>query len=251
MKYVMTGRIYPERIKLTISEPIALKIEHNGNIYSLRIRIESAQVIAQVDSENSTLSELDTLKNVVSHVVSSLIDTYSYLEGRWQQVEMTTVVNCENSEERVFGIEIPILAESKEERPLKDFGKLMNLSIQNMNLRRALASIRTAMASPDDSGFFCYHAVEAISNHFKIDNTKDSQSSWKSMRTALNIDKDYIVKGIKPFADPVRHGGVSEINDAERAELFIKVWKIFDRMFVLLDLGTDKLDESKFPMLKV
>lgn len=250
MKYLMTGRIYPERTQLSVSEPIefSFRAGNEGTRYQMRIFVAVSQVIVNISSDD--VRDLDTIKNMVSSVVSSFIDAYSYLEGRWQTVEITSAVNLETGEEVVFGVEIPVLAQGKAGRPVKEFHRVLTLSMESAFLRRSLASLRTAMASPDDCAFFCYHAVETLSNHFRqpTDSPKSS-AHWERMRNALRIEKDFIIAGIKKPSDPLRHGTGVEISNAERAKLLLDTWKVVDRFVALMASGGDTLDINEFPLL--
>lgn len=249
-KFVFAGRVHPERIALEISSPIELIIgRKDENVeYKLVIFVQDSQINVSVETSDLNV-DMDSLKNLVKAQVSSLIDIYGYLNGRWHEVEMTTALNIETNEMTVFTIEIPVIAGSKSERPCT-YVELFGLGAQFNQLRRALASLRLAMALPDETGFFAYHAVEAIMNHFYSSAGMGSKKdAWKYMRDELNIDKDFIIEGIKSFANPQRHGDDIFISDQERAKFLMRTWKIVDRFCLYLKNKSQSLDKKQYPEL--
>jgi hypothetical protein len=253
--YIFNGRVHPERAHVTLSQPLSCDVRFKGrqDVYNLIITVDVGQVNIIVDTKKH--DDLYTLKNLVRDCVANVIDAYGYLKGRTHHVEITSVVDTETLESIVFSIEIPVIADSSAERHIKDFDIVLGLAMDSPQLRRALASLRHAMASVGETAFFCYHAVESIKCHFYLpeedpNDEKCSKKAWERLRNALRIEKEFIVEGIKKlFADEQRHGLDPHITDFERAQLFSRTWQIVDRFCVFLQMGVDTLPKESFKLL--
>jgi hypothetical protein len=157
------------------------------------------------------------------------------VKGFAYDVEVTRVLNRERKIDRIFGIDIPIIAHRNKAIDLierlnairnKTFGS------DGVLLHRCFNDLTSAMKNPDDTGFYCYRAIEALRQHcvrkFKLNPDKDNRSEqWKKFREFARCDEQTL-RDIKSAADPVRHGDVIPITSAERADLFKKTWDVVD-----------------------
>jgi len=85
-------------------------------------------------------------------------------------------------------------------------------------VRFALADLRMAIQSPDDTGFHAYRAVESCRQYFlgsQPDEGEVRKRSWVTMRLKLGLDKAPI-DDLKRHATPRRHGEITVITGPER-----------------------------------
>jgi len=66
------------------------------------------------------------------------------------------------------------------------------------------------MKAPDDTGFYCYRAIEALRQYcivrYNLDSEKKSEQ-WRKVREIAGCEEQ-ILHDIKSAADPVRHGAI-------------------------------------------
>lgn len=89
--------------------------------------------------------------------------------------------------------------------------------------RLALADLRTAIESPDDTGYLAYRAVESVRQWFLV-GTADDQSarerSWSDMRTTLGLDESRL-RWLGTLALSRRHGAVAPLTEGQRKEALL------------------------------
>ncbi|MDS3860714.1 hypothetical protein RIF25_07795 [Thermosynechococcaceae cyanobacterium BACA0444] len=87
------------------------------------------------------------------------------------------------------------------------------------------------MKNPDDTGFYCYRAIESLRQHcilkFNL-NPKNKSVQWEKLREIAQCDEESI-RSIEKAAEPVRHGDVASMTSEDRENLFLKTWDIVDR----------------------
>ena len=243
--YTFNGKILPERANVSISplninmEAIDTDISGTATIY---IFVSQVSIILNTNSD----SDLPTLKNYMEYLVRTYIDAYGYLSGRGYDVEITSVVNPEGNY-TVFGVGIPELEESQNDRPLS-FQQLVTAMSKSYHLHRALGDLREAIRSPLDTGFFCYRAIESIRQNFKKEDNDDAKS-WENLRKSLLIDRNWIDQ-VKKFADPVRHGDTTYISGEDRILVMQHAWKVIDRFCLYVHRDFNDLSENEFDLLK-
>jgi hypothetical protein len=86
------------------------------------------------------------------------------------------------------------------------------------------------MKTPDDTGFYCYGAIEALRQYcivrYKLDPEK-KREQWSKVREIAGCEEQ-ILREIKTAADPVRHEAIVSISSADREVLFTKTWDVVD-----------------------
>jgi hypothetical protein len=105
------------------------------------------------------------------------------------------------------------------------------------------------MRVPVDTAFFCYRAIEAIMQSMKAAPNAADALGWERLRSNLRVEADYL-KAIKKHGDHPRHGRVSAISDAERAEVFRMTDPVLSRFLEYLVRGRQALEASEFLVLK-
>lgn len=243
--YTFSGKVLPERTNVSIPtielnmKAIGTNISGTATIYIL---LSQVSVILNTNSD----SDLPTLKNYMEYLIRTYIDAYGYLFGRGYDVEITSAINPEGNY-TVFGVGIPELEESQNDRPLS-FQQLVTAMNKSYYLHRALGDLREAIRSPIDTGFFCYRAIESIRQNFKKEENDDAKS-WVNLRKSLLIDRSWIDK-VKKFADPVRHGDATYISGEDRILVMQHAWKVIDRFCLYVHKDFNDLSNSEFDLLK-
>lgn len=196
-----------------------------------QISIILNQVAVWVDS--NTEWNIFDLRNVVKIIVQNEIAIIGYLKGYAYEVEIRRILQSELGIDYVFGIDIPCIAErNKSINPLEKITTIRKKIIgsDGIFLHRCFNDLVMAMKNPDDTGFYCYRAIESLREHctakFNI-NTNNLPLQWEKLREIAKCDKETIIF-IKEKADAVRHGGFTSITSEIREELFLKTWDIVD-----------------------
>lgn len=232
--YVFTGRVLPERVIVSISE---FKFEIPGlpglPRGTLFIEIIQSQIFARFISDNE-LEEEFTLRNLIEDVSKSLLDALGFFKGYAYDVEIVHAMRPDTGGKRVFGIDIPILKGACDAEGVT-LGHIFAVVLAQNGIffRRALADLREAIKSPQDTGFFCYRAIESLmrGSATRQNPVPQDSAAWSSFRMTYNVDRQDI-DDIKQFADPVRHGNYSQskpMTDQDRADILKKAWKIVNQ----------------------
>jgi hypothetical protein len=246
--YVFSGKIIPERAAVDVSPPVKLQLraEEADLAFGAVVTIGVSQVAAVVNTTSAQV-DLSTLKNYVEDLVRVIVDAAGYLTGRGYDVEITSVVDSEGRQQ-VFGVGIPSLEKTQNERPLK-FQDVLPLAMKSEHLRRALGDLREAIRSPVDTGFFCYRAVESIMQHFRKEEDRDDKGpGWERMREVLRIDRSWI-EYLKGKADLQRHGLTPYMSGENRSIAMQHAWKVVDRFCVYAHGGYIPPDKKEYPLL--
>ncbi len=245
--YIFSGKILPERAAITVSNPIQINVQAIDAAISFNavISIGVSQVSIAVKTKDKNV-DVFTLKNYVENLVRVEVDVLGYLWGRGYDVEITSAVES-NGQQVVFGVGIPELEATQKERPLP-IDELFRVVIKSEHLRRALGDLRETIRSTLDTGFFCYRAVESISQHFTKEN-EDKKLGWERMRNSLRIDKSWI-EDIKELADMQRHGKTPYMSGKDRVLVMHHAWKVIDRFCIYAHRDFKSLPENEFDLLK-
>lgn len=86
------------------------------------------------------------------------------------------------------------------------------------------------MKHADDTGFYCYRAIESLRHHCAAVNSLTDESKtkqWERFREVAGCDEQ-ILREIKAAADPLRHGQIVGSTSADRERLFTITWDIVD-----------------------
>lgn len=232
--YIFGGRVLPERVVVTISEfKFDVPASHGIPEGTLFIEILASQILARFVCQTELEVEF-TLRNLIEDASKSLLDALGFYKGYAYDVEIVHVVRPDTSGKRVFGIDIPVLKDICDSEGVT-LGHVLAgvLAPSGIYFRRALADLREAIKSPQDTGFFCYRAVESLMRGSATRQRPVPQDSaaWSSFRSIYHIDRKDI-DDIKQFADPVRHGNYLQsqpMTDQDRAGMLKKAWKIVNQ----------------------
>ena len=133
----------------------------------------------------------------------------------------------------VFGIDIACIAERNKQVDLDiALQKLrgMTLGPNGLFVNRCLGDLASAMKHADDTGFYCYRAIESLLHHcssvFSLSGAHKSKQ-WEKFRAVAKCDEQKL-RFIKSAADPVRHGNVAGMTATDRNTLFFSTWDVVD-----------------------
>lgn len=239
--YTFNGKILPERVNFTISEEIPFTLEAiDANIkFDAIVSIRLSQVSVLVKTETEDLA---TLRNYVENLVRYIADSFGYLNGVGYDVSIDTVTTSKG-QQIVWGVGIEELEKEKNKRPL-NINQLLVAVQKSPHLRRALADLREAIISSQDTGFFCYRAIESVAQYFKTG--KDiTKNDWEKMRTDLRIGDRKWIDEVKDAADLPRHGGViPHTTGPKRVLLMQRAWTVVDRFSIYVNQDFKPLSDS-------
>ncbi|WP_201296962.1 hypothetical protein [Billgrantia tianxiuensis] len=210
-EYLFSGVVLPERAQLSME--FSLGFSHIGSGVSgvANVSIVLNQVVVWIDSCHDW--NVFDLRNVVKTIVQNRLAMISYFKGYAYEFEIIRVLNKGRGIDYVFGIEIPCLEERGREIDLQE--SLFNLHDKTVGpngvfLHRCLGDLVSAMKHADDTGFYCYRAIESLRHHCAATHglsTAKKPRQWEKFREIAGCSEETL-REIKRAADPLRHGGV-------------------------------------------
>jgi len=229
--YLFHGVVLPERAQLSLQ--FALEFTHiaSGSIGVAKVSIVLNQVAVWVESEHHW--DVFDLRNVVKNIVQSHLAMVGYLKGYAYDFEVTRVLNQSRGIDRVFGIDIPCLAERGKSVELQEaLPKLRDKTIgpNGVFLNRCFSDLAFSIKHADDTGFYCYRAIESLRHHCAaVHGLSKAEKSrqWEKFREVAGCDEQTLLS-IKAAADPLRHGEASGARSEDREKLFASTWDVVD-----------------------
>jgi hypothetical protein len=133
----------------------------------------------------------------------------------------------------VFGIDMPCISERSQSLNLLE--ALTNLRAKTVGkhgpfLHRCFSDLVSAMKHADDTGFYCYRAIESLRHHCAAVHdlaTADKSTQWAKFREVAGCTEE-VLRDIKVSADPLRHGQPAEATSEQRTKLFSATWQVVD-----------------------
>ena len=229
--YQFEGVVLPERAQISIQKSLQFTHVTSGATGIANISIILNQVAVWVDSEIEW--EIFDLKNVVKNLLQTELAIVGYLEGYAYDLEIKRVTNRHLGIDYVFGIDIPCIGERN--RSIDKAAKISLISQklsgpEGILLHRCFNDLAMAMKNAEDTGFYCYRAIESLRQHCALKfnlPSKEKGKQWQKLKEVAQCDEDVILK-IKSVADSVRHGGTASLTSDDRNNLFIMTWDIVD-----------------------
>ncbi len=245
------GRILPQRVPLTVQKTLqGTAISSVFGEYTFRVLLHASQAIVEMTLKREDI-DLPTLRNAAADHIRTITDLLGYAHGYCFDVEILSAVCKETNDVQVFGIEIPVLAEQRKDQALNEVRtSLISAVGRSPSAQMVLADFREAMRIPIYTGFYCYHAIEAMMQSMKGAPEDPDASAWHMLRDRLRIERAAIDE-VKRHANLPRHGKLSNISDAERAKVFRITDEIIRRYLEYLERSCVPLAEQEFPLFSL
>lgn len=142
---------------------------------------------------------------VAGDISNILVGALGFSLGSGYSTELIQVIEGDGTP-HVFGVR-PTGGEPSTNLAIEPYLTCFNqtylLSGKDIHFRLAVRDYLQAITEVIDCATYCYRAIEGIKSAFA---EKNDSSGWDEMHAALGSDRDQIIKNIKDFADPVRHG---------------------------------------------
>ncbi|GLZ51503.1 hypothetical protein Acsp07_11200 [Actinomycetospora sp. NBRC 106378] len=212
MHAVFVGEVHPVSGGWALDDPIEIPF---GDSHWTMI-LSSSRVHVVVRGEMP--SDMETFINEVRAVSQGCIDSLGMLLGASLRLELTSIIVNGN---RIY-LPSPFWYAKAVSRVEGDrLIPVVAAAVSEPLARLALADLRVAQTSPDDSGFLAYRAVESVRQYFfcPADGKRSDEKSWERLRTSLDFSKSELVR-LSELARVRRHGGLPRHTEAERIESF-------------------------------
>lgn len=233
--YIFQGVVLPERAQLSMQFELSFEHLSSGVNATAKVSILLNQVVVWIETDYDW--DIFDLRNVVANIVRSQLQIIGYLKGYAYDFELTRVLKQEPPTDHVFGIDIPCLAERGKDVDFSEaFAKVRGKTTgrNGVYLNRCFGDLVSAMKHADDTGFYCYRAIEALRHHCAAVHSiahESKAAQWQKFREIARCEEETL-REIKAAADPVRHGDVVGSTAADRQRLFTITWDTVDRYIV-------------------
>jgi hypothetical protein len=195
MRYVITGRVLPERAAAFFSQ---VRWETGAGSY-VTASCDASELCVVID--NPHVADPATAKILAEDYAHIVVASLGFALGSRFVAEAIQVIEP-TGEARVFGVR-------NENLVFPDTNDILNRSVvlatKNVFFRLALRDYVRAITDAADCATYCYRAIEAIKSSFQT----AQADGWSAMHAALHTDRDLITATVKDFADPIRHGNWS------------------------------------------
>jgi len=199
MKYVVTGRVHPERANISFDR-VEMGFEGGG------ITVASCDASQITITLNATrIDGWIAAKIMADDVANIIVGSLGFSLGSGYSVELIQVTE-EDGTPHVFGVrpegESP--GETLAINPhIPAFNRAFRLSGRDVFFRLALRDYLRAITDVTDCATYCFRAIEGIKAAFVY---KTGFDRWDDMHATLGTERDAITTTVKQFADAVRHG---------------------------------------------
>jgi hypothetical protein len=200
MRYVITGRVQPERADIFFSR-VEMSVGENEKAI---VSCDASQVTVVLD-----MTEIDgwiAAMIIAEDVASIVVGGLGFSLGSGYSLELIQVTE-ENGTPHIFGVR-PSNPEMPDETlayspHIEVFNRALRLAARDIFFRLAVRDYLQAINDVADCAAYCYRAVESIKSSFVM---RSGNDRWEEMHRALGTDRQLITTTIKQYADPVRHG---------------------------------------------
>ena len=233
--YIFQGIVRAERAQLSLQLDLGFEHLSSGVQATARVSILLNQAVVWVETEHDW--NIFDLRNVVANIVQSQLQMVGYLKGLAYDFELTRVLNQERATDIVFGIDIPCLTARGADLDLPNALAKLREKSSGMNgiyLNRCFSDLSSSMKHADDTGFYCYRAIESLRHHCAAvySLTEENKAvQWAKFREVAGCDEQ-VLREIKAAADPLRHGQIVRSTSADREKLFTNTWNTVDGYLV-------------------
>jgi hypothetical protein len=222
MKYVVTGRVHPERADVSFSR-VEMGFESGGTAIA---SCDASQLTITLNNPN--IDGWISAKIMADDVANIIIGSLGFSLGTGYAVELIQVTE-ENGTPHVFGVR-PV-GETPEQTlginpHIPAFNRALRLSGKDVFFRLALRDYLRAITDITDCATYCFRAIEGIKSAFVF---KTGLDRWDDMHATLGTERDAITITVKQYADAVRHGNwvnAKPTNSLERWKMLVLTFDI-------------------------
>jgi hypothetical protein len=229
--FIFYGVVLPERAQLSHNVTVGFTHVTTGVEGTATVSIVLNQVAVWLDGEHEW--DIFDLRNLVKYLVQCELDIIGYFKGHAYDFQITRVLKQSRGIDHVFGIDIPCIVERNKHVNLElELTKLRDKIIgpNSVFLNRCFNDLVSAMKNAEDTGFYCYRAIESLRHHCAaVNGLSDEETSiqWETFREVAGCT-EVTLRAIKQTADPLRHGQIAGLTSTEREALFLKTWDVVD-----------------------
>lgn len=246
-KYVIEGRIIPERVDANI--PII-------KFTDFTIQICKSKIFIVADIEKDKMPDF---RNSIFSAVGDIVNFIGFLTTTAVSYEIESAINIKTNEIIVFGAEDFVFdgQDSDLEKQVNlrkiEQGTSYELSLPlvlNPHVARATFELRNAIRYPDFTAMHCRLALEAIRNHFCEDFEKKGweKGAWEKMRMTLRIREDCL-RSFKDIATVQRHGRNCAQTWTQRQVCMQIAWEALHRFLIYVKNEETALTRNEYPDL--
>lgn len=210
----------PERALIDMEGNVLLKLDHTFNEIKgdLLVSIRKNQIIVDFTTSEK-VSNWNTLKNMVSENISTIIDCVGVNSVVGYSVDIRAMYDVQDQKEYVFGVSehLPEITIGDKEVRKTNITEILKISYQP-NVQSALSDFKYAILCPKDTGLFCHRAFESLI-HFVMDkeNINNKKTAIIRMVEITNIDNKCFDL-LRTLNKEVRHGKPVWISGENRAK---------------------------------
>lgn len=164
--YTFTGVVLPERAQLSFNTKLEFSHISTKKTGKAEVSIILNQILVIVETDQKW--DIFDLRNVVKTILQNHLALLGYLKGYAYDFEITRVFNPSNKVDYVYGFDIPIIEKRSNSRNLdKKLSDLLKkiAGPSGIYLNRCFNDLVSSMKHADDTGFYCYRAIESLRNH--------------------------------------------------------------------------------------
>jgi hypothetical protein len=236
MLAVVMGTVHPVSGGWLFEEPVRIPF-HDGKWMLI---FKHSQFHVFINGQEP--DDLGTFMNEVESIAQGCLDALGFHLATPVRAEITSMVIDGNRLVHRTLRWPDLLPDSSTLHVTEDeLRPFVEATIEESLARLALADLRRAIESPDDTAFLAYRAVESVRQWFLVgtaDNKSAREQSWKDMRATLALEESSL-RWLEKLALSRRHGAVAPPTASERKEAMLLARDVVARFITHIDRRTD------------
>ncbi|MXN64452.1 hypothetical protein GR183_06010 [Stappia sp. GBMRC 2046] len=246
-KISIKGRILPEIREVSIPNIPNIHLEDpNGfqAIYTFNIENGQFIILCEIFRKCENFFQFSIIR--CYEFVTTLVDIHAFSNGWALSVIIDTAVH-NNMHRRIALSEKSALDKCSAIKNSDDFQKILNITLNNFNLRFAFRDLISSLSTLNYSAIAASRSIEAIRDLISPDTPK--LQAWENMRDKLNIERKYL-QYITDTSRQPRHGNRGATDGMIQMEVTQRAWRIMDRYLEFMKRGgEDALPRDVFEAL--
>jgi hypothetical protein len=201
-EFVIYGVVQPERGAAHMPHrEIVLQGSIEGRAF---LSIIYSQVTMSLTANKVAIPD-ERLPFYFQGLIGMFVSALGYDFGCAYQFDLIGIAEV-NIKHQIQGVDYP-----EATKPTSHDGRLGQVIFQRalqhrnaMFLARSIRDVNSAVRAADDSGFYCYRAIESTMQFFRLtDSISEKKPAWESMRNALGVEEE-IIRRIQQKAKTIR-----------------------------------------------